>query len=135
MRDLFPRGVFCAVLTSVTEELSPDMLALARHCRWLIEQGCDGVALLGTTGEANSFSASQRMRLLEGVIEAGIPAECLLPGTGCAALAALKAATSLRMNQPSWDRVVPPLVALTTAEREVLRDALAAKLPAAPWTR
>ncbi len=87
MGDLYPKGVFCAALTPVTEDLSPDVPALAQHCRWLIEQGCDGVALLGTTGEANSFSAAQRMRLLKGVIEAGVPAERLLPGTGCAALA------------------------------------------------
>ncbi len=87
MSDLYPRGVFCAAVTPVTEDLSPDVSAMAQHCRWLIEQGCDGVALLGTTGEANSFSVAQRMRLLEGVIEAGVPAERLLPGTGCAALA------------------------------------------------
>jgi 4-hydroxy-tetrahydrodipicolinate synthase len=87
MGDLYPKGVFCAALTPVGEDMSPDVPALARHCRWLIEQGCAGVALLGTTGEANSFSAAQRMRLLEGVIEAGVPAERLLPGTGCAALA------------------------------------------------
>ena len=54
MGDLYPKGVFCAALTPVGEDMSPDVPALARHCRWLIEQGCDGVALLGTTGEANS---------------------------------------------------------------------------------
>jgi 4-hydroxy-tetrahydrodipicolinate synthase len=87
MADLFPRGVFCAALTPVTDALVPDAAAMARHCRSLIEQGCHGVALLGTTGEANSFSAAQRMRLIEGVIEADVPADRLLPGTGCAALA------------------------------------------------
>jgi 4-hydroxy-tetrahydrodipicolinate synthase len=86
MSDAFPQGVFCAALTPVAEDLSPDVPALARHCRWLIAEGCDGVAVLGTTGEANSFSVAERMRLLEGVVGAGIPAERLLPGTGCAAL-------------------------------------------------
>jgi 4-hydroxy-tetrahydrodipicolinate synthase len=78
--------VFCAALTPVAEDLSPDVPALVEHCRWLIAEGCDGVAVLGTTGEANSFSVAERMRLLEGVVEGGIPAERLLPGTGCAAL-------------------------------------------------
>lgn len=86
MGDAFPQGVFCAALTPVADDLSPNIAALAEHCRWLIAQGCDGVALLGTTGEASSFSVAERMRLLEGVVEAGVPAERLLPGTGCAAL-------------------------------------------------
>jgi 4-hydroxy-tetrahydrodipicolinate synthase len=86
MSALFPTGIFCAALTPVTEDLSPDLPALVEHCRWLLEQGCDGVALLGSTGEANSFSVAERMRILEGLVEAGVPAERLLPGTGCAAL-------------------------------------------------
>jgi 4-hydroxy-tetrahydrodipicolinate synthase len=60
--------------------------ALVEHCRWLLAEGCEGIALLGTTGEANSFSVAERMRLLDGLVEAGVPARRLLPGTGCAAL-------------------------------------------------
>jgi 4-hydroxy-tetrahydrodipicolinate synthase len=86
MTDLYPAGVFCAALTPVTADLSPDVPALAQHCRWLLMQGCDGIALLGTTGEANSFSVDERMRILDGVVEQGIAADLLLPGTGCAAL-------------------------------------------------
>jgi 4-hydroxy-tetrahydrodipicolinate synthase len=86
MTDPFPAGVFCAALTPVTADLAPDVPALALHCRWLLRQGCDGIALLGTTGEANSFSVDERKAILEGVVQRGIPADRLLPGTGCAAL-------------------------------------------------
>ena len=86
MPDLFPAGVFCATLTPVTADLAPDVPALARHCRWLIGQGCDGIALLGTTGEANSFSVDERKAILDMVVEQGIAPGRLLPGTGCAAL-------------------------------------------------
>ena len=42
--------------------------------------------MLGTTGEANSFSAAERTALLEAVVRDGIAPNRLLPGTGVAAL-------------------------------------------------
>lgn len=74
-------GVFCASATPVLEDGSPDHATFAAHCKALIEEGCDGVALLGTTGEANSFSIAQRRDLLEKVIAAGLDPQRLLPGT------------------------------------------------------
>ena len=74
-------GVFCASATPVLENGAPDHAAFAAHCKALIEEGCDGVALLGTTGEANSFSIAQRQDLLEKVIAAGLDPQRLLPGT------------------------------------------------------
>jgi 4-hydroxy-tetrahydrodipicolinate synthase len=44
------------------------------------------VALLGTTGEANSFSSAERRMILEAALKAGIPADKLLPGTGVVAI-------------------------------------------------
>lgn len=75
-----------AVLTPLDASLSPDRTALASHCRWLLDNGCDGLAVLGTTGEANSFSVDERMDLLDHLIEDGIPGNTLLPGTGCCAV-------------------------------------------------
>ena len=74
-------GVFCASATPVLKDGSPDHATFATHCKALIEEGCDGVALLGTTGEANSFSIAQRQQLLEKVIAAGLDPQRLLPGT------------------------------------------------------
>ncbi len=80
-----PDGVFVANLTPLREDLSVDHPALAAHCRWLLEQGADGIALLGTTGEANSFGLRERIGLIESVLEAGIPGNRLMVGTGCCA--------------------------------------------------
>jgi len=85
MRQLPITGVFCASVTPVTEDLAPDHAAFAAHCRRLLEQGCDGVALLGTTGEANSFSTAERRALLEAAVTSGITPDRLLPGTGVTA--------------------------------------------------
>jgi 4-hydroxy-tetrahydrodipicolinate synthase len=80
-----PTGVFAAALTPLAADLSPDHAAFIAHCRYLLAEGCDGVAMLGTTGEANSFSARERQALLEAVVAAGIAPDRLLPGTGVAA--------------------------------------------------
>lgn len=84
--SLHPRGVFCAALTPLDAELAPDHARFVAHCRYLLSQGCDGIALLGTTGEANSFSAGERIALLEAAVRDGIAPNRLLPGTGVAAL-------------------------------------------------
>jgi 4-hydroxy-tetrahydrodipicolinate synthase len=74
-------GVFCASATPVLEDGTPDHATFAAHCKALIEEGCHGIALLGTTGEANSFSIAQRQDLLDRVIAAGLDPQRLLPGT------------------------------------------------------
>jgi 4-hydroxy-tetrahydrodipicolinate synthase len=84
--DLYPTGVFCAALTPLDADLRPNHGAFVAHCRRLIADGCAGVALLGTTGEANSFSTAERKALLEAAVEGGIAPSQLLPGTGVAAL-------------------------------------------------
>jgi 4-hydroxy-tetrahydrodipicolinate synthase len=79
-------GVYTAVLTPLTKSLAPDLKLMAAHCRWLLANGCDGLGVLGTTGEANSFGLKERVGIIEGLVEAGIPAGRLMPGTGCCAI-------------------------------------------------
>jgi 4-hydroxy-tetrahydrodipicolinate synthase len=84
--DIRPNGVFCAALTPLDADLAPDHAVFAKHCRHLLDEGCDGIALLGTTGEANSFSGAERKALLEAAVGAGIAPSQLMPGTGVPAL-------------------------------------------------
>ena len=79
-------GVYSAVATPLDADLNPDVTKLAAHCRGLIAAGCHGIALLGTTGEANSFSVAERKAILEGVIAGGITPEQLAPGVGVSAI-------------------------------------------------
>lgn len=83
---MLPDGVFAAALTPLRDDLSIDHDSFAEHCRWLLANGCDGVAPMGTTGEANSFSVAERIEALDQLIDAGIPAERMLLGVGCCAL-------------------------------------------------
>ena len=43
-------GVYCAAATPVAADLSVDVRLFTAHCRHLLDNGCDGIALLGTTG-------------------------------------------------------------------------------------
>lgn len=79
-------GVYCAAATPVDENLDPDFGKLAEHAKRLIADGCHGVAMLGSTGEANSFSLAERKAMLEAVVASGVPAQKLLPGTGVCAI-------------------------------------------------
>ena len=76
------QGVFAAAFTAFSDDGAVDPARTACHAGALIDRGCDGIALLGTTGEANSLSLAERKRVLETAVEAGVPPHKLLPGTG-----------------------------------------------------
>lgn len=82
MIDLPIRGVFSAAFTAFAADGSVDLSRTAAHARNLLAAGCDAVALLGTTGEANSLSGGERRALLDAVIAAGVDPAQLVPGTG-----------------------------------------------------
>ena len=81
-----PNGVITAVLTPLDNHLNADYAHLIKHIKWLLNRGNDGIGLLGTTGEANSFSVDERLRILEKVLAAGIAPGKLIVGTGCCAI-------------------------------------------------
>ncbi len=79
-------GVMAAVLTPMKDDLSPDAALWLAHCRSLLAQGCTGLAVLGTTSEANSFTLAERLSLLDALGESDIDAGLAVPGVGCCAL-------------------------------------------------
>jgi 4-hydroxy-tetrahydrodipicolinate synthase len=79
------RGVLAPVLTPFTQNLAPDRQRFIRHCRRLLAQNC-GLAPFGTTSEANSMSAEERISLLEALLEAGLDPARVMPGTGCCSM-------------------------------------------------
>ena len=79
------RGVMSPVLTPFNADLSPSPARFVKHCRWLLDQGV-GLSIFGTNSEANSLSVSEKRGLLDALIEAGLPAARMMPGTGACAL-------------------------------------------------
>ncbi len=86
LKDALFGGVNAAVLTGYHADLSLDLDRMAAHSRWLLANGCNGLGILGTTGEANSLGISERIEVMEGLVERGIPAATLLPGCGTTAI-------------------------------------------------
>ncbi len=75
------RGAFAPVLTPFDQHLAPDVDRFVAHCRWLVGQGV-GLAIFGTNSEAASLSVAERMALTDTILQAGVPAARLMPGTG-----------------------------------------------------
>lgn len=80
------RGIWAAVLTPIDDRFTPDPARAVPYYRDLLERGCDGLNVLGTTGESMSFSAEQRMQFMEAVASSGLPMERMMVGTGAASL-------------------------------------------------
>jgi len=79
-------GVIAAAATPLTADGAIDTAAYLDHSRWLLAHGCDGINVLGTTGEANSIGLATRHRLLDSVGASGLPMAQLMVGTGGCAL-------------------------------------------------
>jgi 4-hydroxy-tetrahydrodipicolinate synthase len=80
------RGVIAATATPVFADFSPDTARLVPHLRRLLDNGCDAINLLGTTGEATSFSLRQRLAVMQAVKDAGLPLQRFMVGTGVCSL-------------------------------------------------
>ena len=78
--------VVAAVATPFDSDYKVALNSQIAHCRWLLQQGCDGLLLFGSTGEAPSLTLAERQIIVEQLIHEGIPAGRLLIGTGCCAL-------------------------------------------------
>ena len=76
-------GAWTAALTPLKDDLTIDLDAAGEHCRWLLANGAAGVVVLGTTGEANSFSLEERKALIAHLARSGLPGERVIVGTGC----------------------------------------------------
>src|SRR5438067_9892169 len=96
------RGVIAAIATAVDQRGEPECARSVALARFLLGNGCDGLNVLGTTGEATSFSLEQRKRVMTAYRDAGLPIDRLMVGTGAASVADAVALTrdrkSTRLN-------------------------------------
>lgn len=78
-------GVIAAVPTPVDTTCSPMREPFIQHCNWILRNGGDGLNVLGSTGEANSFDNASRRKVMAWAAEA-FPKERLMVGTGTPSL-------------------------------------------------
>lgn len=79
-------GVIAAVATPVTEDLAPDLKRATDLARHLLDNGCDGLNVLGSTGEATSFSVAERKSVMDAYKKNGLQLDRLMVGTGAASV-------------------------------------------------
>jgi len=79
-------GVIAAVATPIDESGAPDLKRAINLARYLLGNGCDGLNVLGTTGEATSFSLDERKAVMDAYKSNGLPLHRLMVGTGAAAI-------------------------------------------------
>jgi 4-hydroxy-tetrahydrodipicolinate synthase len=80
-------GVIAAIATPVDENGAPDLKRAVNLARYLLDNGCDGLNVLGTTGEATSFSVDERKSVMDAYKANGLPLQRLMVGTGAASVA------------------------------------------------
>ena len=112
--------IYTASLTPLFDTFEPNIPALIRHAQWLLEEGSDGVALLGSTGESNSMTVEQRQSIIEqSALE--LPPDRLMMGTGSCALQDAVRLTQASVNAGVFSvLVLPPFYYKPQSEESVL---------------
>jgi len=114
-------GIYAASLTPFTASYEPEIPGLISHAQWLLENGADGVALLGSTGEANSITLEKRQAIIEQSTRK-LPVDRLLIGTGSCALQ-----DAIKLTKASIDAgvyavlILPPFYYKPQSEESIIR--------------
>jgi len=131
MTDMQWRGVIPAITTPFREDLSIDYEFLSRHCKWLVESGCDGVVALGSLGEGATLTFQEKRQVLETCIKA-IGGKAYVVA-GVSALSTADAVATAKMSeQAGCDglMVLPPYVYV--GDWREMREHVRAVLSATP---
>src|SRR5215472_14581849 len=63
-------GVIPAMTTAFNPDLSVDLKSVAAHASWLVENGCTGVAPLGSLGESATLGFDEKVEILKTCVRA-----------------------------------------------------------------
>lgn len=81
-----PIGAACALATAFRSDGALDAARTAAHARHVLDRGCTHVGLFGTTGEGPSLGITERARLLDAVLAAGVAPDRIIAGVGAASI-------------------------------------------------
>src|SRR5512138_605625 len=76
------RGLVAPILTPFNEDRTIAQDLFSAHAHRLLRDGCAGLAVFGTTGEALSIGIDERIAALDALIADGVDPARLIPGTG-----------------------------------------------------
>ena len=105
------KGVMPAITTCFTEDLRVDHAFMAKHCRWLLDNGCTGVVTLGSLGEGATLSLDEKLAVLRTCVSTVHPR-----GPVVASISALTTSEAVAIAKAAADigcdglMVLPPYV-------------------------
>jgi 4-hydroxy-tetrahydrodipicolinate synthase len=95
------KGIYAASMSVFNTDLSLNIQKTVSHAEKIIEQGCHGVAIFGSTGQAQLISVSEKISLLNKLSKSKFKDKYLI-GTGLNSLSEtinlMKIASSLNFN-------------------------------------
>ena len=95
------KGIYAAGMSVFNKDLSLNIPKTVKHAEKIIDQGCHGVAIFGSTGQAQLISVSEKIGLLNKLSESQYRNKFLI-GTGLNSLSEtinlMKISTSLNFN-------------------------------------
>ena len=113
------KGIYAASMSLFNKDLSLNISKTITHAEKLIDQGCHGVAIFGSTGQAQLISVSEKISLLNELSQSQHKDKYLI-GTGLNSLSEtvnlMKIATSLNFN----DFLIMPPAYYKYGDKEVL---------------
>ena len=96
------KGIYAAGMSIFNEDLSLNISMTVNHAEKIISQGCHGVAIFGSTGQAQLISVSEKISLLNQLSKSKYKEKYLI-GTGLNSLNEtinlMKVASSLNFNE------------------------------------
>ena len=113
------KGIYAAGMSIFNEDLSLNVSKTINHAEKIINQGCHGVAIFGSTGQAQLISVSEKVSLLNNLSKSKHRDKYLI-GTGLNSLSEtinlMKVATSLNFN----DFLIMPPAYYKYGDKEVI---------------
>ena len=105
------KGVMPAITTAFKEDLSVDHEFIAKHARWLVDNGCTGIIALGSLGESATLSFDEKVAILETCVRALNGRAPVVAGIASLSTAeAVRLARAARQAGCSGLMVLPPYV-------------------------
>ena len=102
-------GIYSAALTPINDDLSINKNLYLEHCQYLMKQGHDGLAIFGTTGEANSFSIKEKCDTIDFLLSNNLDSNLLIPGTGSSSIEdAIQLTKFAEKNKSRAVLILPP---------------------------
>jgi 1-pyrroline-4-hydroxy-2-carboxylate deaminase len=102
-------GVIPAITTPFREDLSVDHDFLAKHAKWMLENGCTGIVALGSLGEGATLEFDEKLAVLQTLVR-GVKAPVVAAISALSTDAAVRLAKNAERIGCNGLMVLPPYV-------------------------